>query len=89
MQLHTKLMDQVEGHKNRVFALKFDPQNPDILYSGGWDTQVCMFDLRTRKRIGGTAGHYVCGDSIDVKDGNLVVGAYKADVYLSIYNLNI
>ena len=48
-----------------------------------------MFDLRTRKRVGAIAGPYVCGDSLDVKDNYLAVGAYKADVYLSIFRLDI
>ena len=33
-----------DGHTSRVFSLKFDPTDPNILYSGGWDktVQVCM-----------------------------------------------
>lgn len=26
-----------KGHTNRIFKLKFDPQNPQTFLSGGWD----------------------------------------------------
>lgn len=28
------------GHSKRIFALKFDNENENILYSGGWDDTV-------------------------------------------------
>ena len=31
---------QKAGHSNRVFAVKFKPENPAILASGGWDQNV-------------------------------------------------
>ena len=31
---------QKKGHNNRIFAVKFKPENPVILASGGWDQNV-------------------------------------------------
>lgn len=42
MKLTKKYMDTLDGHTNRVFALKFDPNNPNILYSGSWDCYVSL-----------------------------------------------
>jgi WD40 repeat protein len=67
--------------------LKFDPNNPNILYSGSWDCYILVNDLREKKRVGEIFGPYVCGESIDVKDSKLVVGSYKSDSYLSLYDL--
>lgn len=25
------------GHSNRVYCVKYDPENPNIILSGGWD----------------------------------------------------
>lgn len=28
------------GHSNRVFSVKFNPYNPNMLVSGGWDNTL-------------------------------------------------
>ena len=28
------------GHSNRIFSIKFSPDNPTLLYSGGWDNTI-------------------------------------------------
>jgi len=28
------------GHSNRIFAVKFDHDDPNLLVSGGWDSTV-------------------------------------------------
>jgi WD40 repeat protein len=55
------------GHSKRIFAVKFDPTQENIIYSAGWDEAVYVSDLR----LGGMAvsvfpGPHVCGESIDV-----------------------
>jgi COMPASS component SWD3 len=65
--LTTKYQNTLEGHTNRVFSLKFDPMNPNILYSGSWDFYILANDLRTREKVGDIFGTYVCGESIDVR----------------------
>jgi hypothetical protein len=32
--------DVTAGHANRVFALKFSKENPNVLISGGWDSTI-------------------------------------------------
>lgn len=34
------------GHSNRVFALKFSKDDPNLLVSGGWDNTLIMWDIR-------------------------------------------
>lgn len=68
MKLTTKYYDKVEGHVNRVFAIKHDPIKPHMLYSGGWACSILVHDLRERKKVGDIFGPYVCGESIDLKD---------------------
>ena len=48
-KVHTMLEDASlhPGHSNRIFALKFHPQDPNILLSGGWDHTIQIYDMRT------------------------------------------
>ena len=34
------------GHINKIFCAKFSTDNPNIIYSGGWDRNVIMWDIR-------------------------------------------
>jgi WD40 repeat protein len=37
-----KMKDNAEfcGHSNRIFCVRFDTVNPNVLASGGWDNTV-------------------------------------------------
>lgn len=86
-KLSTKLLDKVEGHKNRVFAIKHNPLNPYVIYSGGWDCSILVHDLRDKKRVGDIFGPYICGESIAIKDDLLIAGSYSSDGYLKAYDI--
>jgi hypothetical protein len=62
------------GHHNRVFSVKFLPDNPDILVSAGWDGNVFIWDLRDRRCIDYFKSPKVSGDCIDYKAGNILIG---------------
>lgn len=59
-----------DGHTNRIFSVKFDPFNPNVVYSGGWDSMVKIWDIRQRKCSGTILGPQLCGDALDVKAGS-------------------
>lgn len=57
-----------QGHTTRVYCAKFnkDPENPHIVYSGGWDQNLTIWDLREKKPINNIFGPQIYGgDSID------------------------
>jgi WD40 repeat protein len=37
---------ELPGHSNRIFCVKFNPLNSNMLVSGGWDNTVQIYDLR-------------------------------------------
>lgn len=45
-----------KGHSNRIFSVKFDPISPHVVYSGGWDCMVNVWDCRNGKNIGTIIG---------------------------------
>jgi COMPASS component SWD3 len=34
------------GHSNRIFSVKFDKEEENLLISGGWDRSVKVWDIR-------------------------------------------
>lgn len=52
-----------------MFSVKFVHDNPNILMSGGWDSNLLIWDMRVGESVGSLFGPNLSGDSIDYKDG--------------------
>ncbi|CAD8054846.1 unnamed protein product [Paramecium sonneborni] len=60
---------QPPGHNNRVYCVKFHPQNPNMLISGGWDYRVLFWDISQKKpQANQIYGPLICGDGIDMRE---------------------
>lgn len=67
------------GHSNRIYSVKFDPNNPFVIYSGGWDSYILINDIRCKgdEKVGDIFGPFIGGETIDIKAHMLSVGAYQ------------
>ena len=75
-------------HGNRIFTLKFNPEDPNMLVSGGWDNNIFIYDVRKKGPVGVMLGPHVCGDSIDFWDEyTLISGAFKTDNQICQWDL--
>jgi COMPASS component SWD3 len=54
------------GHSNRVFSIKFNPDDENILLSGGWDNTVQIWDIRAGASVRSIFGPHICGDAMDI-----------------------
>ena len=72
------------GHANRIFSVKFIDDNTII--SGGWDSVVHIWDLRMSKSVNYIQGLHVAGDSIDVKENQIVVGCYSTKNQIQVWD---
>ncbi len=70
------------GHTNRVFAVKFDKEDENLLISGGWDNNVKVWDLREQQPIRYIYGPYICGDALDLHEGYILTGSWRPDKQL-------
>ncbi len=79
------------GHSNRVFCVKFNKQNPNLVVSGGWDNTIQFYDLRYRGPIRTLYGPHICGDCIDfTNDGStMVTGSYRVDDCIEAWDLRM
>jgi COMPASS component SWD3 len=77
------------GHSNRVFCVKFNPNQPNCIASGGWDNTIQIYDLRAKGVVGSIYGPHVCGDAIDFKnDGfTMMTGSYRMENALELWDL--
>jgi COMPASS component SWD3 len=53
-------------------------QGNELLISGGWDSNVYIWDLKTGKSIGNINGPKISGDSLDFKNGLILVGSARS-----------
>ncbi|TNV77896.1 hypothetical protein FGO68_gene9685 [Halteria grandinella] len=75
------------GHSKRIFSLKFDYGNENVLYSGGWDDAIYVNDLREGGAVGVVLGPHISGDAIDVKGNLLIAGSYRNERNLTLFDL--
>ena len=79
------------GHGNRIFCVKFNKGDQNMLVSGGWDNNVFIYDMRYRGPVHAIYGPHICGDSIDFKsDGHtMICGSYRGEDALEVYDLRM
>ncbi|KAL4471523.1 hypothetical protein ABPG74_008416 [Tetrahymena malaccensis] len=77
---------QDPGHNNRIFSLKFLPDDPNLFISGGWDTNVHIWDIRQGKSVGGFIGPKIGGDALDYQNGHILTGANRSRDQIQIWD---
>ncbi|EAR93543.3 WD40 domain protein (macronuclear) [Tetrahymena thermophila SB210] len=75
------------GHSNRVFSCKFLAHDPNLILSGGWDSNVHLWDIREKKSVATIYGPSLSGDSLDYKDGLILTGSYRNDKQMQLWDL--
>jgi WD40 repeat protein len=73
------------GHSNRIFSVKWLDDN--LILSGGWDSNVILWDTRSGRPAGGFFGPLVAGESIDFDAGLVYVGSYEGKDQLQVWDL--
>ena len=73
------------GHSNRIFSVKFFDENTII--SGGWDSVIHIWDLRQAKSVHSFYGPHIAGDSIDLKDHQILVGCYASKAQIQLWDI--
>lgn len=75
------------GHTNRIFSIKFHPEDPNILLSAGWDRHVYLWDMRTSRPVGSIYGpSTISGESLDVKGNLVLTGSYRGRDQLELWD---
>ncbi len=78
------------GHSNRIFAVKFFPNDPNLIISGGWDNTIQIYDMRQQQSIRSIFGPHICGDALDVNktNNNILAGSWRPDHQLQVFDFS-
>ena len=74
------------GHDNRIFWVKYNTQDPNLLCSSGWDSTIIVHDIRKKGPVLGMLGAYVCGDALDFNGKDIISGSYRLENQLEVYD---
>ena len=84
---HSPIEEEVlNGHANRVFCVKYNPDDPNFLVSGGWDLNVKIWDIRQPNPVRQIFGPYICGNAIDLNQDVIVTGSYRDSNQLELWD---
>ncbi|GBG64759.1 hypothetical protein CBR_g46716 [Chara braunii] len=85
-KLASKLVDgdgrTTAGHSNRIFAVKFHPNDENVLLSSGWDNTIQIWDIRCGFSVRSIYGPHICGDSMDIRDDVVLTGSWRSSKQL-------
>ncbi len=81
--------DTINSHSNRLQSVKFSNASNDILFTGGWDRTVKIWDKRTQTGLVNTIhGPFICGsDAIDINNHLILTAAWVKDNALSLWDM--
>lgn len=76
-------------HSNKIFSVRYSPFNPNQIYSGGWDMNVKIWDVRAGTVSQNICGTQTCSDSLDMdSDGRtLVTGGGTSGEGVQVWDL--
>lgn len=75
------------AHTARIYSLVYSDSDDNIMFSGGWDNRVIMWDNRTGTGIRTFSGPNICGDTLDVFGDNLLTGSLRDKNPLEIWDI--
>ena len=80
--------DKMNGHRWRIFALKYHDVRPHNFISGGWDDTVQFWDDRQKHAIRRFFGPHICGDGLDIDTvhDHILTGSWTKNHQLQVWD---
>jgi len=76
------------GHNSRVYSLKYNKYEPNMLLSGGWDYRVIFWDIRdSQPSKMFIHGPLICGDGIDLQGNYVLTSSWTQQNQLQIWDI--
>ncbi|CAF1598639.1 unnamed protein product [Adineta ricciae] len=80
--------EKMDGHKNRIHAIRAHPGMETLFLTGGWDDTVHYWDERVQHSQKHFAGPHLCGDALDIVADHQVVltGSWRKTSTLQLWD---
>ncbi|XP_063965015.1 uncharacterized WD repeat-containing protein alr3466-like [Lytechinus pictus] len=81
-------MGVMDGHRSRVFCVKFHPRNVKEFVTGGWDDTIQFWDTREEHATRRIYGPHICGDALDIDPvhNHILTGSWRKTNSLQIWD---
>ena len=81
--------EEMDGHRNRIHAIRSHPSMESIFLTGGWDDTIHYWDQRTQNSQKHFSGPHICGDALDIVEHHQVIltGSWRRDSTLQVTTL--
>lgn len=82
-----KTFDEDSGvhHSSRVMCVKWN--TPQTFWTGGWDKNLIMWDVRSKKSIKHINNVKICGESVDFSANTIITGEYEVQNQVKIWDI--
>jgi WD40 repeat protein len=76
----------MDGHKNRIHAIRSHPDMETVFLTGGWDETIHYWDERAPHSQKHFAGPHLCGDALDIiaEHQVIVTGSWRRNSTLQV-----
>ncbi|XP_078063839.1 pre-mRNA-processing factor 17-like, partial [Mustelus asterias] len=78
----------MDGHRSRIFALKFHPGSFSDLVSGGWDDTVQFWTENQPHSVRRIFGPHLCGDALQIhpETNEILTGSWRRENSLEVWD---
>lgn len=86
-QVITQAPEDFTGHSNKIFVVKYHPDDNNVFVSGGWDNFVGIWDRRTAKGLQRhISGPHIAGDGLDIKNNLILTASWVLSDALQLWD---
>lgn len=76
----------IPGHSQKVFSIKFHPDDINVFLSASWDHSLKVWDKRSNHAVRTIHGPFVCGDGLDIAHNQILTASWLAQDALQLWD---
>ncbi|OHT08710.1 WD repeat protein [Tritrichomonas foetus] len=80
-------LETTRGHANRIMAIHCHHSDQNLIFTGGWDNTLQVWDIRQSYPVRSLFGPHVVGDSIDTCENWLMAGSWRTKDQFMIWDM--